>query len=315
MKNKGLTITLITFLSLLGIGLVTVMILVMTGKFDFGFDWGRNKNMKLVDSYEAKVEDINKIDLNLYSTDVEVKESTNDLIKVEYYSNKKKNADIKQEGSTIIVNEEEKGNYCIGICFNNRKIVLYVPSTYIGEYNFETRSGDIRFDIDTANNNIEIETNSGDVLYQNAKDVNITTTSGDIKGGVSNKTNLHSTSGDIKLKETKENSEIKTTSGDINVSKVSKIVISSTSGDVKVDKVTKTMNIKTVSGDVFVGTLEMTENSNIKTTSGDVTITNNESNCYVDFDSTSGDETISHSDRKSDLTLKVQTVSGDLFVD
>ena len=107
MKNKGLVITLISFLSVIAIGLIVGMILLMTGKFDFGFDFGGKKNMKLVDSYEAKVEDINKIDLNLYSTDVEIKESTDELIKVEYYSNKEKNADIKQEGNTIIVNEEE----------------------------------------------------------------------------------------------------------------------------------------------------------------------------------------------------------------
>ena len=314
MKNKGLTITLITFLSLLGIGLITVMILVMTGKIDFGFDWGKSKNMKLVDSYEAKVEEINKIDFNLYSTDIEVKESNSDTIKVEYYSNKEKNAKIKQDGNTIVVNEEETGNYCIGICFNNRKIVLYVPSTYAGEYNYITRSGDIKFDVDTPNNNIEIETTSGDISFENANDVNIITTSGDIKGGNANKVKFHTTSGDVKLKGAKDSSNIETTSGDIYVGAVAKIVIKSTSGDIKLDKVTKSMNLKTVSGDVTVGTLAMTENSNVNTTSGDVTITNNESNCYVDFDSTSGDETVSHSDRKSDLTLKVETTSGDLTV-
>lgn len=315
MKNKGLTITLITILSLLGIGLITVMVLVMTGKIDFSFDWGSNKNMKLVDSYEAKVEEINIIDFTLYSTDVEVKESSNDTIKVEYYSNKDKNADIKQEGNTIVVNEEEKGNYCIGICFNNRKLVVYVPKTYNGLYKINTKSGDIRFDVDASLNNIEIETTSGDVSFENALDVDVTTTSGDIKGGVANKIKLHSTSGDIKLKEAKDSSNIETTSGDIYVGSVTKTVINSTSGDIKVDKVTKSMNLKTVSGDVTVSTLAMTENSNIKTTSGDVTITNNESKCYVDFDSTSGDQTITNSDRKSDLTLKVETVSGDLLVD
>ena len=314
MKNKGLTITLITILSLIGIGLITVMILVMTGKIDFSFDWGSNKNMKLVDSYEAKVEEINKIDFTLYSTDVEVKESSNELIKVEYYSNKKKNADIKQEGNTIVVNEEKTGNYCIGICFNNRKLVVYVPKTYNGLYKINTKSGDIRFDVDASLNNIEIETTSGDVNFVNANDIDIETTSGDVKGGVANKTKIYSTSGDIKIKECKDTSDIKTTSGDIYVGAVAKIVIKSTSGDIKLDKVTKSMNLKTVSGDVTVGTLAMTENSNVNTTSGDVTITNNESNCYVDFDSTSGDETVSHSDRKSDLTLKVETTSGDLTV-
>lgn len=315
MKNRGLTITLISILSLLGIGLITFMVLVMTGKIDFSFDWGSNKNMKLVDSYEAKVEEINKFDFTLYSTDVEVKESSNDTIKVEYYSNKDKNADIKQEGNTIVVNEEEKGNYCIGICFNNRKLVVYVPKTYNGLYKINTKSGDIRFDVDASLNNIEIGTTSGNVNFVNANNIEIETTSGDVKGEVANKTKIYSTSGDIKIKECKDTSDIKTTSGDIYVGNVTKTVINTTSGDVKVDKVKTNMNIKTVSGDVLVSTLAMTENSNIKTTSGDVTITNNESKCYVDFDSTSGDQTITNSDRKSDLTLKVETVSGDLLVD
>ena len=314
MKSKGAIITLISFLSLLAIGLIVGMVLLMKGKFDFSFDFGKNKNMKLVDSYETKVENINKFDFNLYSTDVEVKESTNDTIKVEYYSNKKKNATIKQEGNTIVVNEEETGNYCIGICFNNRKIVLYVPSNYLGTYDFKTASGDIKFEADASKNNIDIETTSGDVLYASAGDINITTTSGDIKGEVSNKTKIVTTSGDIKLTETTEDSEFSTTSGDIYIKKITKTTIATTSGDVKLDKVTKSMNIKTISGDVIIGTLKMTSNSSVKTTSGDVRVSNNESNCYVEFDSTSGDKYINKSDRKSDLTLKVTTTSGDLTV-
>ncbi|MBR4619182.1 MAG: DUF4097 family beta strand repeat protein [Bacilli bacterium] len=315
MNNKGLIITLISVLSVIAVGLIVGMVLLMTKKFDFSFDFGKVKKLKLVANYEAKVEEINKIDFNLYSTDVEIKESTDELIKVEYYSNKEKNADIKQEGNTIIVNEEEKGNYCIGFCFNNRKIVLYIPSTYEGMYSLETKSGDIVFEIDASKSNIEIDTASGDVLFKNANDVDILTISGDVKGEISNKTKIHSTSGDIKIKEAKESSDIKTTSGDIYVGKVTKTTINSISGDVKVDKVTESMNIKTVSGDVLVATLEMKQNSNINTTSGDVIINNNASNCYVEFDSTSGDKNVNHSDRKSDLILKVHTVSGDLLVD
>ena len=43
MKNKGLVITLISILSIIAIGLIVGMILLMTGKFDFGFDLEERK--------------------------------------------------------------------------------------------------------------------------------------------------------------------------------------------------------------------------------------------------------------------------------
>ena len=143
-----------------------------------------------------------------------------------------------------------------------KKVVVYVPNNYTGEYEFKLKSGDIKSDIDLSNNKLNIEAVSGDIALSKVGSSKITTTSGDIE-----------------IIELYKNTTIKTTSGDI-----------------KMDK------------------LDINNNSFITTVSGDIEIDNNISNCYIDTDTISGDQKIKNSNRKSDIVLKVKTVSGDINV-
>ena len=86
------------------------------------------------------------------------------------------------------------------------------------------------------------------------------------------------------------------------------------SGDIEINKVNKYLNLLAISGSVKINTLNIIDNSSISTTSGDVFVGNNLSNCYVEFSTISGSNHIEKSDRKSDIVLKVNTISGDIRV-
>ena len=281
MSNKSLTITLIVILSVFALVITGGLVFILVKGEDFRFVINNDVavNMNLVDSYETKIEEVDKIYLNLVSTDVEIKESENEKILLEYYSNKENNAKIEYSNNTIKLDEQNYRTTCIGFCNIRRKVILYLPKEYKNEIEIITVSGDINSEIDLTENKTKIET----------------------------------TSGDVKIKSV-DNIDIKTISGDVKVENTKNIDVKTTSGDIEIKDVQETLNIKTISGDVTIDTLSIKEQSNINTTSGDVKIKTNETNCYVEVETTSGDKNINSSDRKSDIVLKVKTISGDISV-
>ena len=196
------------------------------------------------------------------------------------HSNRNNNAKVEFVDNTIKVDESEYDVSCFGICNTRRKVVIYVPNTYKGLFDLNTRSGDISSKTDLSNNSIEVETSSGDVYFSQTGAITISTKSGDIK-----------------------------------INKIFKEgTLSSLSGDIVLDEVLKKIIISTSSGDVRIDKLEIVTNSSISTSSGDVYISNNKSNCYVETKTSSGDALINKSNRKSDLVLKINTSSGDIIV-
>ena len=278
MRNRNVIIGLIIFLSLLCVSLVAGMIILMNK--DIGFNFGLAGKMRVIDTFSIHASKIDELDFNLYSADVEIKEIEDDEITIEYYSNKDADKIISLENGHIIVNEEKSRIICVGLCFDSRRAVAYVPKDYIGSYNIETTSGDVKSNIDTINNKMDIKTTSGDIRLQNAGTVNIKTTSGDI---------------DIR--------------GEVN-----ELYANTTSGDIRISKVNNNMSIGTTSGYVSIDKLSIVDNSNISTISGDVKIDDNNSDCYVEFSTISGSNHIEKSNRKSDIVLKVNTISGDIRV-
>ena len=298
MNNRSIIITLIIALSIICVSLIVGMIILMKKdiNFNFGFNLGSWKQ-ELVDSIEEEGAVIDKLEFKLYSTDVEIKKSDTDNLKIEYYSAKKEDKFIKKENNTISINEEANKIICVGICNNRRKVVVYVTSSYTGLYDINTASGDVNSEIDILESKININTTSGDVNLRDLSSANIYTTSGSIKINNINEANIGSTSGDVYIKGETKRIDIKTTSGDM-----------------EINKVNEHLNLLAISGRVKINTLNIVENSSISTTSGDVFINNNESDCYVEYSTVTGDRNINKSDRKSDIVLKVNTISGDISV-
>ena len=280
MKSKGLIITLIVVLSLFTIAISGGLIFLLTRGEDFKFNFNfENANLELIESKEVENTEINKLYINVKSTDIFIKESENDKVLVEYYSNRKNNPKIELLNNTIIVDESEYDVSCVGFCNQRRKIMIFIPESYEGDLEIDTKSGDVKSTTDLSKNNTKINTSSGDVTLS--------------KTGIIN---------------------VSTSSGDINLDKAKELKATTSSGDIEINTIYDKLSIETSSGDVEIEKINLKDNSNIQTSSGDVEISNNEGLCYIDVTTSSGDQKIKKSDRKSDIVLSIKTNSGDISV-
>ena len=274
MKDKTNAIIAIVILSLVAVSLTICFSRMLKG--DIKFDMLKlNSKVEKIDSIEKELDEVEKISLDILSTDVEIKEG--DKVSVEYYSNQEENASIEYNNKTISISENSSNSRCVGICNVRRKIIITLSKDYKGELLIEAKSGDIESLIDLEN--ARIYTMSGDVDLKNVK-----------------------------------NADIKTMSGDVEVETSDTITVNTMSGDVDVEGVTNKLAIKTSSGDITVYKLDIQKSSSINTSSGDVVVHNNNSNCYIDTNTSSGDVRVKKSDRKSDIELSIETSSGDIRV-
>ena len=252
--NKIIKILLIIILLAIIASLIAVMVFFMKNDFKF---W----NMKLADSYEVEASLIDQIHLTLDSADVEIKESNTDKILVEYYSNSDSKVKIENKDKSILI-DETKNKERVYFGFNNKKVVIYVPVIYVGEYEIKTQSGDIRAEVDLSNNKVTISSSSGDVSLNATGDIDVSTSSGDIKvNKINEKADISSSSGDISIDklDIKENSKITTSSGDVSVHNNQGdcyVETETSSGDTRINKSDRksdiVLKIKTSSGDIQV---------------------------------------------------------------
>ena len=275
MKNKSLIITLIIVLSILVLGLISLMshLLIKGNRINFNF----KKENELIYEEEYNVDEVNNLTINSISSDILFKESTNNEIKVIVYGDKYNNLKVELNNNILTIDYDVETNFCIGICFTNDRLIIYIPNTY--------------------NKNIKINTTSGDVLGLNL---------------INAKLDFKSVSGDIQINNIDEAS-ITMTSGEVNINKINKTNIKTVSGDIEINTITEKLNIETTSGEIAIDNLTLTTDSKIKTISGDVEI-DNATNIYFDTNTVSGDIKVKNNDRKADYELSIKTTSGDISV-
>ena len=238
------------------IGIILILGVYFVRRYGFNFNYDFDEDIVLVDSYVIN-DELNELSLQLYNADLVIKESTDERLLVEYYTNQEENGHIEFIDNVIQIDGEDINDLCVGICNIIRRMVIYIPETYTGGYDIISVSGDIKSEIDL--HDVNIETTSGDVFLINIDSANIGTTSGDIKLG-----------------KVDRNISIRTTSGDVHIDTLAN---------------RNDSNIRTVSGDVHIGKNENDCYVDAKTTSGDIKIKNNnrESNIVLNIDTTSGD--------------------------
>ena len=278
--NKVIRTLLIILLSLVIIALTVTMIFFIKNDFS-SFNIG-NVEMKLVDSYETDLSSVNRISTDLNSADIEIKKSKNEKIALQFYSNTKSSITVDNANYALSVAENKDNSS--GIFINTqKKLVVFVPEAYGGEFSRNTHSGDITVENDLSKNIVKVSSHSGDIRLSNTGDVNIATNSGDISiAKIDYKASVVTSSGNIEIHEfnLKEASELTASSGDVEIKK-----------------------------------LDMINNLNITTSSGDVEIEKNNSTCYVETKTDSGSVNVKNSDRKSDIVLNITTSSGDIEVE
>ena len=271
--NKGLTITLIVLLLTLVISLIVGLTIFIKKGISFTSFSINNVSKNLVE--EKEINNIKDLFIDFNTCDVEVKTTTEELIKVQIYSDYEDSHKIEEQEDIInIVFREKKGSHFFK---KTSKIYIYVPETY--------------------NKNITIDGNVGDIHIPELVDSNI-------KAELS--------VGDIHIDNVNE-ADIKVSTGDIKIEKVTNLIAKLQTGDIKVEKVYNYINIDARVGDVKIEEVELYEDSKIELKTGDVKIQRT-NEIYIDADTRIGDTKVKNNDRKAEHELTIKVDVGDIKV-
>lgn len=290
--------------------LLTFMIFTLF-KREFVFSFGDYDKVELHNEvYEMG--DVGKLDVDLVSTDLTIKYSEDERIRIVIYGKegRKDRYIISNENKSLKIEEKAYSSFCFGFCFYNEEVVVYLPESYNNDIDIKGTSGDINI-MNDYYGKMNIQTVSGEINVLDVGDIIANSTSGDIMINNAKDVDVNSTSGEISIKSA-NNVKAETTSGDINIGEASLIDANSTSGEVEIGK-SGNVKVSTISGDVEIVDLTVMGESSINTTSGEVVVSNvNE--VYVETKTTSGDLNIANSIRTSENILKIKTMSGDISV-
>ena len=334
MKNKGIKIVLIILLVLIIIALVNFMIYAIINRnndYSVRFSliaFGDNTEKIFEKEYEP--EELDKIKVDVSSSNVFIEKVDTDKIKITAYGDKEEkiNETINNRELTITKNKMRVFIFAM-FYWCDEKIIIQIPNDYNGEFDIHTTSGDIvapnlennitnlessSGKIECGNiNNGNFKTSSGDITVGNGNEITLQVSSGKIKAGNFNKLLAEASSGDIEVGNIGEGT-IKTSSGKIIVNEVKRLEAEASSGNIDISKINEYCNLKTSSGNIDIENVNIIENSFISAKSGSVDI-NSKNDIYIETETNSGDADIKNNNRMAEIVLKITTTSGNIKVE
>ncbi len=273
------------------------IILMVTGNFSIALE-------QIDESKTFNAENINKIYIDIKSSDINIIPSADEEIRVRLSGevSTNRNRDIPslvayESGDELRIEIIQQRKVFIGINIWRTKLDVYIPEDSIEVLKVDTVSSDINIS-DLKVNEIDCNGVSGDFKGESlfAEDIKFDTTSGDVNiKDYTGDINIHTVSGDLVLEDGSQNDNIEavTVSGDMHIEQEdpSDMNIRTTSGDVGIglsEDAGFYLKINTVSGDIdnkfpikitssSRRNLEGTVGSNgkeivVSTTSGDINV-------------------------------------------
>ena len=278
MKNKKLTIVLITFLGIIALLLTILLIFLLNNKTKFNhfhFSFGNTISNELVldEHYENRFE---KIIINTNASKIDVYESIDNDIRLVIHGDKERTSVSTGDSILDIVSNTKE---CKGLCLNNKigKIDLYLPSNY--------------------DKNLEINNNFGDINVDSfdKADAVISSDYGDVKLGNINTAIINQSCGDVKIRN------------------VNDVTVNNSYGDIIIDSVTNYLDVNDDCGDIKINSIALNKNSKINNNFGDIEIgSTNEIN--IQAKTSFGDVDINNNYKKSAIILKVTNDCGDIEI-
>lgn len=295
--KKTVSIILISFLTLIVIGMSVLFVMILNGniridglKFKLGIKNSYIEEIAIDEVYENTFDGI---DIHATAGSINIYTSKEDNIRL-VINNKKKNTIVNTDLNTL--NIDVKAKKCNFFCINPKiaKIDLYLPINFDKEIKITTEYGDIKIE-NFKDANFNIKSNYGDITIYEA-----------------NYANLDLDYGDVKIDEVNE-LVVTTNYGDIKLGTVNDLTAISDYGDIKVQLVTSSLTIECDCGDVKINTVNLTKDSMIKNNFGDVKIKSIK-RAYIDAKTSVGDVKVKDNDRTSDKTLTIRNDCGDIEV-
>lgn len=300
MNNKPLIITLIVMLSIIAISLVVWLVFMLSGNFNFknriiNFGIGNKISENLVFEKDYPyTHDLKNIDINVNIGNIEIKESNNNTIRVEIYS-EKSTSNVDDDGERLKI--DVKNKTCHFFCFNVKRdrIIVYLPTNYENNILLKNNYGDIKV-TKFSDATLNIEEDCGDVFVEEIKTANIKNSYGDIE--VVKAINL----------------DIEEDCGDIAIETVVNAVIENSFGDIEIDTVNDGyVKIENNCGDIEIKSLNIVKDSSIIDDFGNIEI-GNTNKIYIDAKTDLGDVDIRNNERNGEVTLTIENNCGDIEV-
>ncbi len=294
MKNKGVIITLIVLLSILVLGIISLLVFFLTGSRHVGFiSFGNSVSTELVFD-KVYQQNFDEVTINTSTGNIEIKVSKDEDIHVRIYGDKER-TNVEEKKQQLFI--ETKSKKCFGFCFNQKmaKVEVELPASFENKINIKNNYGDVAI-ASFLNANIKVDEDAGDVSILGGREVIV-----------------DNHYGDIEIEEAKE-IKVKESAGDVSIGKVEKVQVENNYGDIKIREVTGSMDIEQDCGDVKVEKIDLTQNSSIENNLGEIKI-GSTNEIYIDAKTSLGDVKINENYTKSDITLKLKNSCGDIRVD
>ena len=293
MKNNKIIMFLILLLTIISIVLVIFMFSMINGNIKFSLFNFKNKvsDELIFDQTYEKIFD--EIVINSSSSNIYIKTSEDNSIKVNIYSDENENS-VSELDNKLIITTKEKS--CIGFCINYTvpKIEVYLPKDFKNNINITNNYGDIEIE-EFSNANMVIFEDSGDVKISSGNIIKVTNDYGDIKINTAN---------DINIKES---------SGDVIIGNVNNVKVKNNYGDIKIDKINNYLDLNNDCGDIELKNIILNKNSSIIDSYGDIKI-GKTNEIYIDAKTDLGNVKINNNYNKSDVNLKIQNDCGDIKI-
>lgn len=334
MKNKSIKIVLIILLVLIIIALVNFMIYAIINRnndYSVRFSliaFGDNTEKIFEKQYEP--EELDKINVDVSSSNVFIEKADIDEIKITAYGDKEEKINETTNGKELTITKNKMRVFIFAMFYwCDEKIIVQIPNDYNGEFDIHTTSGDIiapnlennitnlessSGKIECGNiNNGNFKTSSGDITVGNGNEITLQTSSGNIKVGSFNKLLAETSSGDIEVGIIGESS-IKTSSGEIMVESAKRLHAETSSGEIDINTIEEYCNLTTSSGGIDIESINVIENSFINAKSGSVDI-RSKNDIYIETETRTGDVDVNNNNRMAQIVLKITTTSGSIKVD
>lgn len=293
MKNRGLMITLIVFLSILAISLIVLMVILLNGgfrNFNFIMFSSISENLAVEEEYQNP---FRMIEVDSDASEIEIYSTEEKTTRVVIHG-EEKNVTMTTNNDRLVIGTKMKCNF---LCFGQKrsKVEIYLSKDYEGKIKVDNDYGNVTIG-EFKNATIEVEENCGD-----------------IKVVAGNEVKLDNDFGNIEL-EFAKHAELKDNAGKIKVGEVADIKAENDLGDIRIGKVTNSLVIDEDCGDVIIDEVILAKDSSIKNDLGKIKIgfTNK---IYIDAETDLGKVKINENTRNADITLRLENSCGDIIVD
>jgi len=255
--------------------------------------------------YEATLEGINKINFDTSNSAFRIESTTGSEIIIEYFHHRYLSYEVVRDNGTLTMRNTQDGrrpwhHYVMNSgFFNDQRITVFLPVSFNGDLNIQTRTGSIRSSNVLSLNNVSITATSGSIVFNNltAESLEIEASTGSIQ--LSNVTlnetlNVNTTTGAIRL----------------NNVKAYDIDVRASTGSVTFDRVTSETNIRINTTTGAIRLVRVTTDSlNARASTGSIRLTDLQS-VIITIDTGTGSIRGNIVGRENDYTIVVNRVRG-----